>query len=394
MGDQPPPWLEAMLRRQTDSLTAVIDKHLSSLHGPDQPGSPPKKRTKKSVTTVPPPLSDSHPHESDSDDDFEKRFGHLIGTGDDADVARDGRHHEEDSPDDSNEEDHEGFKDKDTRKGDIRKEDRQSGDVSDDNASVDEDIVTVLKKVPNWDTSSSITKFIMDSADAPLPGEFLKTLDEEHVPVEKLQSYFVPPAMPRRLYRAIARMKSKGAFKTERAMFAAQSELFIIAKPLLSAFIKLRPLGDQVSEARSLLSISMHGIFSVSLGLSTARRENVRFLFKEALADVLYTYAPSHCSMFGGDSFNSQVEKATKESKVDLSWPKSRPSVPYQPFRSQGFRTRGTARYYQDRQAQRGRRGGYRNRGYYNNNNDGYNPNNKKTGQQKSKKAAAGAKNQ
>ena len=118
----------------------------------------------------------------------------------------------------------------------------------------------------------------------------------------------------------------------------------------------------------------------------------MRFLFKEALADVLYTFAPRYCSLFGGDSFNSQVEKASKESKVDLSWPRARPSVPYQPFRSQGFRTRGTARFYQDRQTQRGRRGGYRNRGYYNY--DGYNPNYRKSGQQKSKKAAAGSKNQ
>ena len=389
MGDQPPPWLAAMIKLQTDSLTAVIDKHLSSVHGPDQPNSPPKKRTRKSVTAVPPSISDSHPHESDSDDDFEKRFGHLIGTGDDADVSRDGRHREDDAPEDCHEDDLEYSGDK------VRHSDEhQSGDLSDDNASIDVDIVKVLQKVPNWDTSSSITKFITDSADTPLPDEYLKNLDDEHVPVEKLQSYFVPPSMPRRLYRSIAKMKSKGAFKTERAMFAAQSELFIIAKPLLSAFIKLRPLGDQVSEARRLLSISIHGIFSVSLKLSVARRENVRFLFKEALADVLYTYAPRHCSLFGGDSFNSQVEKATSESKVDLSWPKTRPSVSYQPFRNQGFRTRGSARYYQDRQGQRGRRGGFRNKGYNNNYNGGYNPNNKKSGQQKSKKDSAGTKNQ
>ena len=388
MGDQPPPWLEVLLQRQTESITSVIDRHLSSIHGPDQPKSPPKKKTKKSGIAAPPPIPDSHPHDSDSDDDFERRFGHLIGTGSDADVTRDGRHRE-DSPEDYQEEDHEDSQDKDHHR-----EDRESGNISDDNASVDDDLVKVLQKVPNWDTSSSITKFIMESADAPLPDVFLKDLDEEHVPVERLQKYFVPPSMPRRLYRAIARMKSKGAFKTEKAIFAAQTELFIIAKPLLSAFMKLRPIRDQVSEASSLLSISLHGIFSVSLKLSIARKENVRFLFKEALADVLYTYAPSHCSIFGGDSFSSQVEKATKESKVDLSWSKARPTVPYQPFRNQGFRTRGTARYYQDRQAQRGRRGGYRNRGYYNNN-DNYNPNyNRKSGQQKSKKAAAAGKNQ
>ena len=138
-----------------------------------------------------------------------------------------------------------------------------------------------------------------------MPDEFLKKLNEEYVPNAKLQEYFEPPKLPTRLWKAIVRMKSKGALKTEKGMFAAQAELFVIAKPLLAAFIKLRHLGSQVSEACELLSISLHGIFSVSLKISRARRENVRFLFKDELADVLYTYCPCYCSLFDGDSFNS-----------------------------------------------------------------------------------------
>ena len=124
---------------------------------------------------------------------------------------------------------------------------------------------------------------------------------------------------------------------------------------------------------------------SVSLKLSRARRENVRFLFKEQLADVLYNYAPRHCSIFGGDGFGSQVEKAAKEAKLDIAWSKSRPSAPYQPFRYpgyQGFRYNGGASQYFHNQ--RGRRGGNRSRG------SGYRGN--KSGSQKSKKGSGSGK--
>ena len=128
-------------------------------------------------------------------------------------------------------------------------------------------------------------------------------------------------------------MRGKNALKTEQALYSAQSEIFIVTKPLIEALKELKPLGPQVSKARELLSISLHGYFSVSLKISKARRTNVRFLFKEALAEVLYTYPPNHVSLFGGEDFSSQVEKAAKEAKLDLSWsakPKKK-----QPFRPQ-----------------------------------------------------------
>ena len=396
MGDQPPAWMKEFLQHQTATLTAVLDRHLSS-RGSEQPESPPRKKSRKSRKSndkKPPSSPASHPRDADSDAEFDRRFGHLIGTGDDNDVALDGRHRQEDSADEDNQEDSEDVRDdqEDSRQEDNRREDRRPGSDSEDDVSVDGDIVRILKKVPNWDTSSSVTRFIEESADDPLPDEFLKELNDEYVPNEKLQSYFLPPKLPSRLWKAICRMKSKGALKTEKGMFAAQAELFIIAKPLLAAFIKLRHLGKQVSEARELMCISLHGIFSVSLKISRARRENVRFLFKDALAEVLYTYSPRYCSMFGGESFNSQVEKATKESKVDLSWSKSRPSVPYQTFRNQGFRTGGSSAYYH-RQTQRGRRGSSRSRGGYNNNNNrnyGY----KKSSSNKSRGGSGGGKSQ
>ena len=156
--------------------------------------------------------------------------------------------------------------------------------------------------------------------------------------------------MPSRLINSISRMKSKNAIKTEKSLYNAQKELFVAAKPLLSALMDLKPLGDPVSKAREKLSISLQGIYSSSLRISRARRENVRFLFKYALAEVLYSYDPTHSSLFGGSSFSSQVEKAAKEAKLDLTWSKSKQktySQGYQPFQSygqRGFHNRGRGR--------------------------------------------------
>ena len=112
----------------------------------------------------------------------------------------------------------------------------------------------------------------------------------------------------------------------------------------------LKPLGDPVSKAREKLSISLQGLYSVSLRISRARRENVRFLFKFALAEALYAYDPTHSSLFGGTSFSSQVEKAAKEAKLDLTWSKPKPksySQSFQPFHvygQRGFQNRGRGR--------------------------------------------------
>ena len=201
-----------------------------------------------------------------------------------------------------------------------------------DGESIDGDLCQILEKNSNWSNSSSIRRFIENSIDRPIPEDMLKSISESYCPKEEMQEFFIPPKMPRRLYKAMSRMRGKNALKTEQALYSAQSEIFIVAKPLIEALKELKPIGPQVSKARELMSISLHGYFSVSLKISKARRTNVRFLFKEALAEVLYTYPPNHVSLFGGVDFSSQVEKAAKEAKLDLSWsakPKKK-----QPFRA------------------------------------------------------------
>ena len=88
--------------------------------------------------------------------------------------------------------------------------------------------------------------------------------------------------MPRRIYKAISRMRGKNALKTEQALYSAQSEISIVTKPIIEALKELKPLGPQVSKSRELLSIYLHGYFSVSLKISKARRSNVRFYLKRS----------------------------------------------------------------------------------------------------------------
>ena len=147
-------------------------------------------------------------------------------------------------------------------------------------------------------------------------------------------------------------MNNKNAVATERALYKAQEQQLTIAKPLISALIDLKPLGNAVSEAREKMSISLHGIFSVSLQISHARRSNIRFLFKEALADALFSHEPNHTSLFGGTDFSSQVEKAVKEAKLDLSWSKAK--LYKQPFHKPGFQgSNNAAKYFYQRSTSR-----------------------------------------
>ena len=62
---------------------------------------------------------------------------------------------------------------------------------------MDDDLVEILDKFPNWGASASIRKFISTTIDRPLPEEMIKTLNEDYVPSPDLQEYFSPPKMPK-----------------------------------------------------------------------------------------------------------------------------------------------------------------------------------------------------
>ena len=336
--EEPPKWFEKFFIRlqnqQTEQLASLIKNNGTPTN---ESKVPPAKRQKTQGGAPLPHHSATPPPRViyDSDDEFDARFGHLIGDNINND-ASDSDHTE--LPDDS-------------RSNPLKPREQEGLDSvqSDGDESVDEALVEVLDKVPNWEPYSQLKKFITKTIDHPMPEELLKNISEEFVPPADMQEFFIPPKMPSRLYNTISRMISKNAIKSEKAMFNAQKELFIISKPPIAALAELKPLGEQVKLAREKLSISIQGLFSVSIKISRARRENVRFLFKYSLAEVLYTYDPNHHSLFGGTSFSASIESAAKEAKLDLAWAKPPPkpkqsSIPFRNYNQQGFQNRGSGK--------------------------------------------------
>ena len=138
---------------------------------------PPSKLLKSSSKgTVPPkargpPVSeDDDTAQYNSEDEFDKRFGHLFNTDDT--TNSDPIVNSPEETDDNNNMVINALEDQD-----------------DDNESVDEDLVEVLEKVPNWETNVSIKKFIVKIVDRPLPKQMLEDLSKDYTPSELLQKY-------------------------------------------------------------------------------------------------------------------------------------------------------------------------------------------------------------
>ena len=347
MADTPPSWLGPLLEKQTASFSNQLNKHLTQFVDHLTPlidsartgGGSNQSNDDLDVDDEPSAASSPAHRPNDTLDDFDEKYGHLVGLGVNADeepyVAND---------------------DSSVLADDVNNNVDVDKVVKDLNASVDDDLIDVRSQVSNWDISSSLRSFITNNVDRPLPEEMLKHLKDDYVPPEELLKFFMPPKMPCRLFNIINRMKTKYAAKTEKSLYNGQKELLLSARPLISALAELKRFGPVVSAARKQLSISLMGIFSSSLQLSSARRENVRFLFKKSLAEVLFTYQPSHESLFGGSSFHSQLEKATKEAKLELSWSKPAPS--FRSFRGsaqpkQDFYSRRTSKNFQQRPLKR-----------------------------------------
>ena len=142
MSDKPPKWLNKLLDKQASTIANLLSHNLAN-NDTDEASTPQASTSKKRKH------EDDNEEEDteDSEDEFDRKYGHLFGS----------------NPDDS---------------ASSSKTQPQGGkanageDTSDD--SDDEDLIDILDKVPNWDTSSSIKKFITKSIDRPLPEEVLK----------------------------------------------------------------------------------------------------------------------------------------------------------------------------------------------------------------------------
>ena len=326
-----PQWLNDLFNKQKDEILNALNKQNSKNPSKKQKLEEPDNEANEEEE------EEEDIEETDSEDEFDRKYGHLIGP----------------STEDSTK----------------AKTNSSPNDPNDSEDSVDEDLLDISDQVPNWDTSSSLKKFIKGNIDRPLSDEVLKQINEDFTPEEAVSEFFKPPEMPSKLLNPMKKLFNKGAISTERNLFNAQRQLFTASKPLVSALTELKPLGDQVKKARELLSISLRGIYSTSLKISHARRDNARFLIKNtALAETLFSYPPTHSQLFGGNNFGSQLEKAVKESKIDISWNKSQPKKFFpRSQNNQGFLqySKGAGRYF-------------RKPNYYNNNNNKYNNNNRR----------------
>ena len=180
MEDNIPIWLAQILKdnsetmakmtKQNEKMASIIEQN--EKEKPEEDEEPPSKKVKTS-DALPQDETQSYPPEEESEDEFETRYGHLIGSHINA-------NENPESPCEENQ----------------GKEDYEN----DSDASVDEDLVDLLDKVPNWDTSSSIKKFIKNSIDRPLPDAVLKQLNEDFTPKDDVMEFFKAPEMPSKLF--------------------------------------------------------------------------------------------------------------------------------------------------------------------------------------------------
>ena len=216
MSDKPPKWLNLLLDKQASTIANLLSQNLSN-NEPDEAITPQASSSKKRKHVE----DDEEEDTEDSDVEFDRKYGHLFASKSD------------DSASSSKTQPQGG-------KANTGEDDTDDSD--------DEDLLDILDKVPNWDTSSSIKKFITKSIDRPLPEEVLKQISDDFTPADDLKDFFKPPEMPARLLKSMKKMKSKGAINTEKTLFSAQNQLFIITKPTISALIDLKPLGEAVSK--------------------------------------------------------------------------------------------------------------------------------------------------
>ena len=89
--EKPPKWLKTLLDHQTESLKSVINDALSTQN---KSNSSPKRRKVQNTSKSKIPKKQSS---SQDDDDFDQRFGHLIGPNVNNDTEDEGENDESNS---------------------------------------------------------------------------------------------------------------------------------------------------------------------------------------------------------------------------------------------------------------------------------------------------------
>ena len=184
-------------------------------------------------------------------------------------------------------------------------------------------------------------KLIVDSSEWSV--EDRKSLMKEFIPEKELEHFFIPVHMPQQIKDAMQHrtiIESDYLLKrytTETYLYNCNFDIVTTYRPLLQVISNLK--GDPAHEKdRFLLGRVFQGLVSSTSKLSRGRRELARRFVPLSNAPAFYRTKPSHTSIFGGESTQSAVDQAVKDSKQDKSLvfiPKKKP------FRSFGASGKG-----------------------------------------------------
>ena len=172
--------------KQTAGSDGSEELNQSSSYSSKRPNTeegPPSKIAKTSKGSLP-PKAHGPPSHNEEDDEFDRRFGLLFNSNLDDLIPNN-----DDDHDNSNDNDHDDSINADDNNNVVVED-------NDDSESIDGDLVDILEKVPNFETSPSIKKLIIKCVDRPLPKQMLEDLSKDYTPSELFKNILFPLRCP------------------------------------------------------------------------------------------------------------------------------------------------------------------------------------------------------
>lgn len=190
----------------------------------------------------------------------------------------------------------------------------------------DVDLPSGNSRLPaSWFPKSKVLSWFEKIADNEWTAEDRKKILDQFHPLEKFDHLLSPVKMPKKLYKAVNSVSTKkkdylfnrGA--AEKELFHASSDLCASMRPLIEAISQLDDIPGSAS-VKNLIGNGVLGIVSANLRVSRGRREISRRCVRLDCAEALFSNAPNHKSLFGGNSNLEAIKSAKEAAKVDDSY--------------------------------------------------------------------------
>ena len=231
---------------------------------------------------------------------------------------------------------------------------------------VDPDLPGCKKRKANFDPCELVVNWARGNFnEIPNAKEHIKQLEEEFIPVSSAQDLFSPIKTSEFLLKAMQdkdNVASDSIYfdrsKCERLLFKSQHLLSLSYSPFMDALTKLKDVPG-ASAARNLIGTGILAISSARHEISYARRELCRKNIRADIYPYLYSNPPTYNQLFGGDSIESQVNKAKQAAKDNQEFIYKKPKPKFTPNKSanSGFQGHGKSQIYQKQSAKRGGKG-------------------------------------